>query len=356
MIANTSADSYSAKFFHRNDFFPIEVNFGDKEIIRMMMRPKKGTSEILDIYANTTHIGMFVGIEKSGDMIKIGPGGISKSHSYRNIPAFVFVKLLEYYGLDKIKALVVDVPENLEFNHFLTRLGFVEKNRKLILELDAQKAENFFKKLEAAKVEILSQAGQIEEVVKANIGAENVKKVQQATEKIIDKIKNMDPLGKKFWDNRKVAQINVMLSTAVILDKNLVKKEFLEVAIKTIVSSFDTYVRGAYLEELFQALEGIRIFSMPYVQKMVDKMRSVLANEIKAMNKDEFRHWIHENMTTWKLADKTAEETVANKIKESKLKPEDFGSPIKEELKAMVNALVWHYNGENVLYGLSNKL
>jgi len=356
MMSKAEVNEYAAKFFNKHDFFPIDVNFGDKEKIRIVMRPKKHTSEILDVYSNGTHIGMLVGIEKTGDVLKIGPGGLNKYHQYRNILSFIFAKLLEYYGLDGVKAIVVDAPENLDFYQFLSSLGLIEKNKKLIIELEGDKAKSFFSKLEQAHPEILSQVGQIESLIRINLGNDRPERVTAAVDKIVDKIKNMDPLGKKFWDNRKVAQINVFLSAAMLFPNRLVKDEFLEVSIKTIITSFDTYVRAAYLEDLLQALDGVKIFSMPYIQAMVDKIRVIVPDQIKKLNRDHLRHWISQNMPAWKIADKTAIDTINKTIADSKLKIEDFGSPIKEEIKGMVSALVAHFNGENIFYGVNNRL
>jgi hypothetical protein len=356
MMANPNSESFTAKYFKSRDFFPIDVNFGDKERIRIVMRPKKGLTEILDIYCNSTHIGMFVSLERTGDMLKIGPGGINKSHAYRYISNFVFVKLLEYYGLTGIKAIVVDLPENPDFSLFLKKLGFIEKNKRFIYELEGEKSNQFFKKLEATNVDILSQVGQIEEILKQNLEPMPPERIVEYRDKIVDKIKNMDPIGKKFWDNRKVAQINVMLSTAVLNNLSLVKHEFIEAMIKTVISSFDTNVRSAYLEELIAALQGKKVFSTPYVQKMVEKVRGVLPEEIKRIHKEHYDAWIAENMLVWKMTDKTDQAATEKTIAESKLKIEDFGMKIKDEMKSMILAIVNHYNGENILYGLPTKL
>jgi len=78
---------------------------------------------------------MFVGIEKSANMLKFGPSGINKSHAYRNILNFTFVKLLEYYGLKDVESIIIDVPENVEFKEFLISLGMIVKNNRFVLEI-----------------------------------------------------------------------------------------------------------------------------------------------------------------------------------------------------------------------------
>jgi len=95
---------------------------------------------------------------------------------------------------------------------------------------------------------------------------------------------------------------------------------------------------------------------MPYIQTMIEKIRVVVPNQIQKLNKDHLRHWVAQNMAAWKIADKTVVDTTDKIIADSKLKIEDFGSPIKEELKAMISAIIAHYNGENIFYGVNNRL
>ena len=96
----------SEKFYQTKEYFPIEINFGDKETIKIPKRPRKTTTEIIDLYANTIHIGMFVGIEKKGNELHFGPTGLNKSHVYRNILDYTFVRLLEYYGLNDLEKII----------------------------------------------------------------------------------------------------------------------------------------------------------------------------------------------------------------------------------------------------------
>jgi len=346
----------SAKLFESREYFPIDINFGDKERIRISKRPRKGVTDIIDLYSNDNHIGMFVGIEKSAKMLKFGPSGINKSHAYRNILNFTFVKLMEYYGLKDVETIIIDVPENVEFKEFLISLGMIVKNNRFVMEFTPERMQKFLEGIEKNDPDVRSQVGQIKTILKANLLDAKPDRIEAMTDAIVEKIKNMDPLGKKFWDNRKVSQINVALSTAQVFTDKLEKKEFLESSIKTIVASFETNLREPYMEDLMQALAGKKQFSMPYIQKMVEKMQPILKDEIAKLNKDHLRKWVFESMPTWKLADKLQEETRKNIIEGSKLKVSDFGSSIKDHLVQMVDAVVAHYNGTNIFFGVQTKM
>jgi len=180
---------------------------------------------------------------------------------------------------------------------------------------------------------------------------------KQLSDKIIDKIKNMDPLGKKFWDNRHIVQMNTMLSTAQWYPEKIANKhEFLELSIKTIITSFETYIRSAYLELVIAALEGKATFPIPYIQKMLEKMREIMPKETAHINHEEYLEWIHKNMPAWKLSDKNAVNSRESTIDNARLRIEDFGQPLREELRYNIQALIDHYNGENVFFGMSNRM
>jgi hypothetical protein len=349
------ANNLSSKFFKSREFFPIDIKFGDKEKIRITKRPRKVVSEIIDIYANDFHIGMFVGIEKVGKTLTFGPAGINKSHSFRQILTYAFIRLLEYFGLNDLEAVLIDTPEDYEFKMFLTSLGFIPKRNRLILELTEEKIKSFLETIEKQDNDIKSQVAQIESIIRSNSSDMVDEMVNTMTDSIVEKIKNMDPLGKDFWDNRQIAQINTYLSSAILLTHGLKKDEFLEQSIKTIVSSFATYNREPYLEEIMWALEGKKNFSMDYIQKIVIKMKDLLKDEIAEMNKDELRKWVYENLPGWKITDKVQEDTRNSKIVQAQLKIADFGNNLAEHTISIIESLVNHYNGSSVFFGMDNR-
>ena len=353
----TESNEIAQKFFKSKEFFPIELKFGEAEIIRLTKRPRKAVTEIIDIYSNELHIGMLIGIEKVGNKLIFGPAGMNRSHSYRGILNFTFIKLLEYFGLNGINIITIDVPEDKEFKNFLSLLGFTKAGSKLSLEL-IEKKEEFLSYLEKNPTEIVSQVGQIQTIIKMNAEELDDEKLNEMVDKIVDKIKKMDPLGKTFWDNRKIAQINYYLSTAIINATTLEKEEFLDLFIKTTVSSLDTHVREPYLEDIFQALEGKRIFDMPYIQIMIEKIRTLMPDEIKSLDKekDHFRKWVYTMLPTWKLNDKLISETRIKIVKDSQLILNDFGGNIQLDYFNIVQSLIDHYNGDNIFFEMNNRV
>jgi hypothetical protein len=355
----TESNEIANKFFKSKEFFPIELKFGEAEIIRLTKRPRKTITEIIDIYSNEIHIAMFIGIEKVGSKLKFGPAGMNRSHSYRGILNYTFIKLLEYYGLDGVDSITIDVPEDKEFKNFLSSLGFIKEGNKLLLEMNEKKGD-FLSYLEKNPTEIVSQVGQIRTIIKMNNEEIEDQKLNEMVDNIVEKIKKMDPLGKVFWDNRKIAQLNYYLSTAILhastLEKD--KEEFLDLFIKTTISSLDTHLREPYLEDLFLALESKRIFDMPYIQIMIEKIRNLMPDEIKKLEheKDHFRKWVYTSLPTWKLNDKLVSETRIKTVKDSQLTLNDFGGNIQLDYFNIVQSLIDHYNGANIFFGMNNRM
>ena len=333
----------------------MEVNFGDKEKIRITKRPRKIRSEIIDIYSNTYHVGMFVGIERRGDELLFGPAGINRSHSYRGILNYVFVRLLEYFGLDKVKIIMIDLPEDLEFKNFLLHLGFVPKMDRLVFELSDESMKLLFAKLEEKPIQIESQVGQLTTIIAVNDPALPVVQVLEKVDIIVEKIKKMDPIGKKFWDNRKIAQINYYLTTAALYPDQLIPDEFLEMTVKTVIGSLNTVNRGSYLEEMLNALDGLRIMNIEHVQNIVNQLRVVVPEQIAPLPRDHLRKWITDSMRGWMVNDDVELETRKKIITESQLVEEDFGRVVQRHMKNIFTDLIGHYNGKKIFFGVNNR-
>ena len=333
----------------------MEINFGEKEKIRITKRPRKATSEIFDIYSNTLHIGMLVGVERRGEELLFGPAGINRSHSYRGILNYVFVRLLEYFGLDKVKIVMCDVPEDLEFKNFLLHLGFVPKMDRLVLEITDESLKHLFTKLEQSPTQIESQVGQLVRIISVNDPALSDAQVMEKVNVIVEKIKKMDPIGKEFWDNRKIAQINYYLTTAALYPDQLIPDEFLEMTVKTIIGSLTTVNRGSYLEELLNALDAIRIMNIDYVQNIVTQLREVVPNQIAKLPRDHLRKWITTSMRGWMINDQVELDTRKNTIADSQLLEADFGREIQRQMQISVTDLIGHYNGDKIFFGVNNR-
>ena len=173
------SNEITQKFFKSKEFFPIEVKFGEAEIIRLTKRPRKAITEIIDIYSNDLHIGMFIGIERVGNKLKFGPAGMNRSHSFRGILNFTFIKLFEYFGLDGIDSITIDVPEDMEFKNFLSSLGFIKKGNYLSIDFDEKKIMEFLSFLEKIPAEIASQVGQIRTIIQMNMENTDNKKLDE---------------------------------------------------------------------------------------------------------------------------------------------------------------------------------
>ncbi len=346
----------SPQFFKSNEFFPIEVNFGDKETIKITKRPRKTLTEIVDIYANSIHIGMFVGIEKVEKELKFGPAGINKSHSYRNILNFTFVKLMEYYSLDNLSTISINIPEDNQFKLFLVSLGFEAIMDRMILKLAKSSIQKLIQFLSDNPSEIESQVGQIQKLIQSNLEKSNDESIFNMVDKIVNKIKNMDPLGKKFWDNRKIAQLNYYMATALLFPSQLEKKEFLDMTIKTIISSLEIVNREAYLHEILKALENKCTFPMDYIQKLIDQLKNLVPKEIKKIDPQKLKKWAEEMKPVWKLNEKKTQQSLEDTIAQAQLKESDFGPTIKEHLKLHILDLIQHYNGTKIYFGVNNRI
>jgi hypothetical protein len=345
----------TGQFLKSKEYFPIVINLSDGETIRVVSRLRK-TENIIDILSNDSHIGMLIGVDKVDNMIKIGPAVVNKSHEFRNMLTFVFVKLLEYYGLDNVKVISVKEPDNFEFHEFLASVGFVVLGKNMVLDITGDNVQKFLEKLSKIDVNVRTQKGQIEAVLKLNNANVDVNKIQELSGKIFEKVSKDESLDKIYWDNRRISQINVMVSSAYWQQGTLIKEEFLEIFIKTLVSAFDLNLRLPVLYDLIDALKGKKPFEQNYVQKIVEKLQKICKAEIKHMTPNKYEDWIKENMSGWELNKKVLEETDKNKKESSKLKIEDFGGINNPATKLMVESLINHYNGNVEFFGLKNRL
>ena len=110
------------------------------------------------------------------------------------------------------------------------------------------------------------------------------------------------------------------------------------------------------MNDLLDALDGKKPFSMPYIQKMVDQMRVLLKDQIKTLNREHIHHWLETNMPAWKLNDKVQEDTRLKTIADSQLKMDDFGPSIKDDVRPSIQSLIEHYNGLNLYFGVPNRM
>ncbi|MCP4763600.1 MAG: hypothetical protein GY870_17645 [archaeon] len=347
----------SAQFLKSKAFFPISIDFEKEKIMINLRVPTVGPS-IIDVYSNKFHVGMIIGIEKSlsSKKITMGQAGINRSHSFRNILSFCFIKLLEFYGLNDIDQIEILEPTDLEFNKFLVDLGFILDEGKLLIDIsDEEKLKNFLSKI--SEIEIRSPADQLKTLIEVNNEGISEEDLTKLTKIVLQKVKESNNLEKSYWDNRQISQINVILNTASLNKENLLEKhEFLDLLIKTIIASFDIPMRMPLLERLFLALDGEMPFETLYIQKMVENMQKLFGEDLKHINKDEFREWIRSYMPAWKLNDKNRIETLAQQKEDSVLKSIDFGKSIDNGIETVIEGIIAHYNGFCIYYGLAERI
>jgi len=313
---------------------------------------------------------MFIGIKKVDNTLFFGPCDLNKSHHFRNILSFGFVKLLEYYGLDNVEMVVIEKPEVMAFREFLEDLGFILDGKVMELELTDEKKQKFLNTLETSYPEVLDRVGQIKELILRNMMDPDEKAAEKSALKIIKKVKNRDKMGSEFWNYRSIVKLKSMLNTAVLqqgkdiyrnhlataklLRDKLVGEEFFDFFVKTLISSFETYIRKAYLEEFFSAIDGKSEFPIPYVQEMVGKLKDLIPEVIEKANQDEYKEWIDRSMRAWQIREDLQNEQQEKLRAQSELDLNDFAPVIKSNYKPMIKSLVDHYNDNQVYFGVEN--
>lgn len=345
----------SSRFLKSKEYFPIEIKFGKQEIIRITKRPRRFTTEIVDIYSNGLHIGMFVGLERINNELHFGPVGLNSSHAYRGILNYIFIRLLEYFGLDKIELISAVTPDNLAFKQYLLQLGFQPKWDRLVLELTEESTNQLFTEITNNPPKILDAYEQIKNILVHCNPSLDSKEIEIMAENINEKINLMEPIDRIFWDNRKIAQLNYYMVTAELFPEQLVPNEFVEMFLKTAIGCLHRVNREAYLEEIFEFFEIGTPFRIPHIQILLEKLVKIVPNAVKSLSKDHIRKWIKENASTWKLNELLVNESRLMQKERAKLTFADFRGENHPELKENLQILLDHYNREKLFYGLPSR-
>ena len=367
MAAITNQSSVT-RMFETHEFFPLTDTFPDGEIVKITKRPRKSVTDIIDIYSNKTHIGMFVGIKKNINDLFLGLGDLNKSHQYRNILKYAFVKLLEYYGLNGIDTITIRKSEVPDFNEYLSNLGFILKQKIMILDLNEQNKNTLISSLQEDYPIISDRYGQLRNVILKNMASSNEKEAKDYVKGIVQKIKNKDkPEG--LWDYRTMIKVKNYINVA-LLHKNksvlhghlaseklfkeqIIDEEFHDFFLKNLISSFEPALRKAYLHEFINALAGKSIFPVPYIDEIVPKYRKLIGDEgIKNINVEKYEKWIDSHMAAWVIRKNIEKEKQAEFDEKSELKLTDFGVVIKDDYKKIIQGLLEHYRNERVYFGM----
>ncbi|MHA1297946.1 MAG: hypothetical protein ACTSO9_00725 [Candidatus Helarchaeota archaeon] len=346
------------KFFSSKEFFPISMYFEEAngEAISIEKRPRLTDSDIIDIYSNGSHVGMIIQIRKLSNELIIGPSTINKTHDFRSILNFTFVKLLEYYGLDGIEKIEVEEAKNIEFRKFLNDLGFTENNGVFYCDISGDNCTKFLEKIESMDIKILNRKEQIYNIISFINADKSKEEIDQMAENIIAKIKKQEEVDETYWENLLVSQLNVMLSTARVFKDKLDYEEFFDLCIKTIIGYFDIDLKIPLFKEFVSYLQGKGFHPISNIQKVIEQMKDLFAKEIEHINMEKYIEWIKKNLPIWRRNRKIKEQFKKQKELASKLKISDFGESIPLEIQPLIQSIVNHYNGEIIFFGIETKI
>jgi len=311
---------------------------------------------------------MFIGVKRIQNTLQFGQSDLNHSHHYRNILAFGFVKLLEYYGLDGITKITIEKTDVHDFQNYLMGLGFVPKEKILVLELNDNTRTNFATNFETEYPVITDRKGQLEKILACTMAEPDPKTVKARLKKIVQKVNYRDRLGSEFWDYRAIIKLKNYMNIAIshndpkvyhnylnihnIFGEGTVNKEFIDFFIRTFIGSFKPYIRKAYLEEFFNAIEGKGTFPIAYGQELIEKLLKLITPD--DIDKEKYRNWIKSHMREWRKKAELSENEEKTLESKSRLQEEDFAKNIQDPYKSMIQALVDHYNDEKIFFGMEN--
>jgi hypothetical protein len=351
----------SAELFVKSkEYFPIIINSGT-DIIQLDRRLKATEADIFDIRINGIHQGMICGVFKDSKqkILNFGQTGINKAFQFRNILEYSMVRLIQYFGLDNVDFIIVDAPEQIDLVMFLESLGFefVKQKKKYVLELKSKGLDVFLQKLTEIGFEVLDKKGQIENVLK-KIYPDSPAEVSNRSKRIIQKIKEMNPLEQIYWDLKSVHEINTLVSAGVLYPNKLIQNEFVESVLKLVIASFENHLKEAYFEEIMATLEGKTNFSIEYFNRVLQHLKKIAPNGVKHAieKKAHLKEWIQKNLPIWEKAAENKKQFENKKKIETKLAISDFGENLSPAYAQVVKALIDHYNGDLIFFGLDRKI
>jgi len=335
-----------SKFLKSKEFFPITFHFKelDGELISIEKRPRFMNFDIIDFYSNNSHIGMIIQIQKTSNKIMMGPVTINKPYEFRNILNFTFIKLLEYYGLDDIQRIEIIDVSSLEFKNFLINLEFKKDGDLYYYDILPDRKDEFIKKLESLDIKILNRKEQIKNLVKYINEGLSEDEINELYKKILEKIEKREEVSEKYWENRLVAQLNLMLSTAKLFKNKVHKEEVLDLCIKTMIGYFDLDLKTILFKEFINLLNNKGVHQISNIQKIIEQMKELFSEEIKKIDVEKYINWINENTPIWRKNLEIKEQYRTQKILSSKLTISDFGKNIQGEAKNLIESFVKHFN------------
>jgi hypothetical protein len=103
-----------------------------------------------------------------------------------------------------------------------------------------------------------------------------------------------------FIDNRKVSQINRLLTNYVLAFDSISKDEYFDNIFKSVIRLIIPYKRISAFEELTDALINEKEITIEPIQNIISRLRTIFPEEIKQLDVAKYREWIEQNESRWK--------------------------------------------------------
>ena len=107
-------------------------------------------------------------------------------------------------------------------------------------------------------------------------------------------------LNEMFIDNRKISQINRLLTNYTLAFDSISKDDFFDDIFKSIIRLIIPYKRMKAFEELTDALINEKEITLEPIQNIISRLRTIFPEEIKQLDISKYREWIEKNEARWK--------------------------------------------------------
>ena len=104
---------------------------------------------------------------------------------------------------------------------------------------------------------------------------------------------------KLILEARKVADIKEQLTIAQLFPEQINKKEFLDQTIKSIVGTFSVKLKMKNFQKLKLAIQDKVQFPISHIQNIIERMRSIISDEMDQINYEYYEEWITDNLDAW---------------------------------------------------------
>ena len=100
-------------------------------------------------------------------------------------------------------------------------------------------------------------------------------------------------------DHQKIADITKRMISASFNPERIDKKSFTTKIIQSLIASFPVFAKWIYFEELVDVIEGNHAFSIPHVDRIIQRLREFAPDEVESLRIDSLRDWVAKNHSMW---------------------------------------------------------